>query len=611
MIQRLERHATLIFVVALLTIAGGVALANYRAARRLSAERLVLHTHDILSEIDAAVSELNEAEAKERGYALSGDESLVASFERASMRVEEHLANAIVLDADHDLQKRRLENLALAGRRALATMRATINERRPGSLDSVALAHEIEADEEVISSIRDSVDALERDERALLATRRRALDATSRHTFWAVFALGATSMAMLAVAYLTARSALRRALLAERRTVEANHELSLRVTELMRREHEITGLQRLSEALQLCLTSDEAHAAVARIIPSLVEASHEGFLAVANASTGCVERAAAWGALADDDSVGTMAAEDCCALRSGRPYVVRGEDGRLRCAHVSSTVRDYACLPLLAHGETLGILHVTLAPGEASRDSIDVSTIQHGDDVAALYESNEWPGTGRDSAHLALLRRAGGQIAVALANLALRERLEQQSVRDPLTGAFNRRYFEESLRKEILRASRNGRGLGLVMLDIDHFKQVNDQYGHDAGDEVLRSVADVIHRAVREADVVCRYGGEEFAVLLPEISTEVARQRAQSIVDACRSRRVVLGAGRAGQVSISAGLAHLSAGEGGSELIRRADTALYAAKHAGRDRLVEASSDESPSVVESHSAFTRSACPSD
>jgi diguanylate cyclase (GGDEF)-like protein len=598
MIQRLERHATLIFVVALLTIAGGVALANYRAARRLSAERLVLHTHDILSELDAVVSELNEAESKERGYELSGDESLVTSFERASMRVEERLANASALDADNDLQKRRLDNLALASRRALAAMRAAIDARRSGSLDSSALAHEVEADESVISGIRDSVAALERDERALLAARRRALDASSRHTFWTVFALGATSMAMLAVAYLTARSALRRARLAEHRTVDANNQLSLRVTELMRREHEITGLQRLSEALQLCLTSSEAYAAVARIIPALAETSREGFLAVTNASSGCVERVAAWGALAADDSIGTMASEDCCALRSGRPYVVRGEDGRLRCVHVSSAVRDYVCLPLLAHGETLGILHVTLAPGRVDGDSIGEPASRYDDEVTALYESNEWPGPGHDGARLALLRRAGGQIAVALANLALRERLEQQSVRDPLTGAFNRRYFEESLRREILRANRNGRGLALVMLDIDHFKQVNDTHGHDAGDEILRNVADVLHRSVREADVVCRYGGEEFAVLLPEISPETARVRAQGIVDACRARRVVLGAGRTGQVTISAGLAHLSAGDGGAELIRRADTALYAAKHAGRDRLVEAGSEESSSVAD-------------
>lgn len=598
MFRRLERHSTSFFLVALLAVAGGVVLADYHAAQRLAAERLVVHTHDVLSELDAAVASLSDAESEVRGYALSGNEELVTSFERAAVLAEEHLANAGTLDASDPLQRERVDALALASGRALATMRAFVHARRSGTMDSSALAREVEASEAGISEIRDSVRALERDERGLLAAREVALDLSVRHTSWAVFALGVASMVMLVIAYLTAWQALRRERVAERRSLEANHELRLRVADLVGREREIAGLQELSEALQICLTSEEAHTAIALIIPGLVETCTGGFLAVASSARGSMERVASWGTLAGDDSVAVIASGDCCALRGGRPYVVQAGSGHLRCAHVPEGVRDYVCLPLVAHGESLGVLHVALAPIDEEPDA-GADVLNRADDEPAYFrDSYEWPAPGHDGARLALLRRAGGQIAVTLANLALRERLERQSIRDPLTNAFNRRYFDESLDRDLLRARRNGRGLSLVLFDIDHFKSVNDKHGHDAGDEVLRAVARILHQGVRGADVVCRYGGEEFAIILPEIAPDVALGRIQSILAACRSHRVVLGKGGAVGVTISAGIAHFSPGESGVELTRRADAALYAAKRAGRDRLVEADAGESNAEAE-------------
>jgi diguanylate cyclase (GGDEF)-like protein len=133
------------------------------------------------------------------------------------------------------------------------------------------------------------------------------------------------------------------------------------------------------------------------------------------------------------------------------------------------------------------------------------------------------------------------------------------------------------------------------MLDVDHFKRFNDQHGHEAGDHVLRTVVDVLRRTVREEDLVCRYGGEEFVILLPEVALETARARAQAVVDACRAQPVTVQGQLVDGVTVSIGLA-MSAPDGsdGRELVRRADAALYAAKRAGRDRVVEAQSLDTP-----------------
>jgi len=183
----------------------------------------------------------------------------------------------------------------------------------------------------------------------------------------------------------------------------------------------------------------------------------------------------------------------------------------------------------------------------------------------------------------------GEQSALALANLRLRETLRSQSVRDPLTGLFNRRYMEETLEREIRRAERGARPLSVMMLDLDHFKQFNDTFGHSAGDSLLRELGTMLRANLRAGDIACRFGGEEFVLILPEAALNCARSRAEQLRETAKHLHVSHLGESLGPVTISLGVAAFPEhGASGEDLIENADAALYRAKSEGRDRVVVA-----------------------
>jgi diguanylate cyclase (GGDEF)-like protein len=172
-----------------------------------------------------------------------------------------------------------------------------------------------------------------------------------------------------------------------------------------------------------------------------------------------------------------------------------------------------------------------------------------------------------------------------------------QSIRDPLTGLLNRRYLDESLERELPNAIRKNRSLGLIMLDVDRFKKFNDMFGHDAGDTVLRELGDYLAKFIRRGDLACRYGGEEFTLILPECSLEDTRRRAEELRISfqqlsIKHRDIVLG-----KVTLSLGVAVLpDHGTTAVELLAAADGALLRAKEQGRDRVLIAEVSSNRSV---------------
>jgi diguanylate cyclase (GGDEF)-like protein len=183
-------------------------------------------------------------------------------------------------------------------------------------------------------------------------------------------------------------------------------------------------------------------------------------------------------------------------------------------------------------------------------------------------------------------------MALALANLKLRETLRNQAIRDALTGLFNRRYLEETMERELSRNKRQGTALGVIMLDLDHFKEYNDTYGHNSGDELLVALGQLIQDQVRREDIACRYGGEEFLLVMPGASTEVTLQRAQELNQAVKQLHTSSSSLK--PITISAGVAiYPNNGANAKDVIRAADAALYRAKAEGRDRVVVANGLES------------------
>jgi diguanylate cyclase (GGDEF)-like protein len=161
--------------------------------------------------------------------------------------------------------------------------------------------------------------------------------------------------------------------------------------------------------------------------------------------------------------------------------------------------------------------------------------------------------------------------------------LRKLSVTDSLTGVYNRRYFHERLSAELLRADRDQSSVAVVMLDIDHFKRVNDRFGHPVGDRVLQGICRILNQRLRRNDVLCRLGGEEFVVLCPGSNAEQAGQLARQLWDALRSEPLE----QVGRVTASFGVAGLAPGDDLEALLARADAGVYLAKQNGRDQVVE------------------------
>jgi len=244
-------------------------------------------------------------------------------------------------------------------------------------------------------------------------------------------------------------------------------------------------------------------------------------------------------------------------------YEVSDPPLRILCLHVTLP-QPYLCLPMMAHGEVLALLHVHPTSGTAMR----LTTTE----------------TQRS-----LLRVFAEYLALALSNLKLRDTLRQQSIRDPLTGLFNRRYLEETLALEIERAKRQEGPFSVMMLDLDHFKHFNDTYGHEAGDTVLEVLGGLLQRQVRGGDIACRYGGEEFALLLPGAALEAAHKRAEQLCAGVRTLALDYKGQSLGPLTVSVGVATFpNHGESAGLVLHAADTALYQAKHEGRDRVAVA-----------------------
>lgn len=347
---------------------------------------------------------------------------------------------------------------------------------------------------------------------------------------------------------------------AEQRSGEQARQLEELIVELQRAKDETAILRESSEFLNSAESLEEAFHIISRAAGAIFP-QWGGALASATDQVH-MQLAGRWG---EAEAFNTeFSSGDCWALRRGRAHHFVDDRSSLRCRHVHSPVdeplRPYLCIPMSANGETVGSLHL-MSPVALSKEQMDPQA--------------------------ARANRLGENLKLALSNLRLRAGLREQATRDGLTGLYNRRFMNDRLPIEIKRCEREGQTLVLAMIDVDHFKRINDQFGHEAGDTVLKSLGDLLRQRVRIYDLACRYGGEELVLIMPGCVLEDALEKLESIRLAVTAMNLTFNSAPLPMVTISVGIAHTTGGDA-DLLLKQADERLYHAKRTGRNRLVMA-----------------------
>jgi diguanylate cyclase (GGDEF)-like protein len=541
------------------------------------------HSHEVIARAQRLAAAVAQAQSSMRGFVITGADDFLTPYAQADQEVAETRAKLLELLRDRPTQLarvRRAVDLYVDWQQHAAE--PAILARRQQLMFGTGASPSGPTPEQLVSSRQGKRridefhqvlgELVEEEERVLEVRRRESRSASAYGSLLALWgplvALGVALLVTLAVALRTARvveavsqaaTDLSAGNLERRVEVHGSGELgdlarafNGMASHLAHKAGESYALSELGELLQASLNVPEVYTLFDRAVAQLLPGA-TGCVYLFNASRNLLVRAT-------DPSEGARVfePEGCWALRQGRPHLCEGNDP-LRCKHLDATdARDAICLPMNAQGETLGLVELSWDGQTPSREEM----VRVGETLAERF-------------------------GVTLANLKLRDRLRDQSIRDPLTGLFNRRYLEETFSRELERARRSQRPIGVLVLDVDHFKRLNDSQGHEAGDAILQELGKVLQSSFRTSDVACRFGGEEFVVVLPEATLEQAVERAERVRVKVSEMKVSRNGRTIGPVTASFGVS--AAPEDGTtaqELLRAADLALYRAKANGRDRVV-------------------------
>jgi diguanylate cyclase (GGDEF)-like protein len=534
----------------------------------------VLQSTRLIARVSQVRSEISSAQSSVRGFALTGKQSFLDPYRTALYELARWRDS---LDGEWssyrpEQRARVAQALELFFRWRDEIAEPVIEAHRPPTAETTAL---LVQGSPLLEEANGLLDGVSRRERDLLRVRMERSDSIAR--WGGLLAVVASVVAfgyVLVAGYLMTRRTVRaiesisrgaRALaggdLSRRVSLASDDELgamahafNVMAERLGERALQAQRLLELAQLLQVSLTTREVGELFETFVPRLVPATG-GRLFLHDAKKQTMDPLAIWG----PDQAETFRPSACWALRLGKTYHSSGGDGPI-CEH--GGVRRQVCslcVPMVVHGETLGLIQYVYDPGEQSP-----MVMRLGAEVAERF-------------------------AFTLSNLALRERLRDQSVRDALTGLFNRRYLDEMLEREIERARRSGQQLGVLMIDLDHFKTLNDLDGHETGDAVLREFGSLLLNEFRTGDEAFRYGGEEFVVLLPAAGVDEVLERARGLRERIARLRAVSAGKVVRPVTASMGVSAFPGdGATAAELLRAADEALLVAKRTGRDRVVAA-----------------------
>ena len=586
----------LIVVAALMFLAGLLIDASYQTSDSF---RWVTHSAEVIETTESALNELREAESGQRGFVITHNPAYARSFDKRIADAAADIATVVRTTTDNPLQHNRAREIAGLMAQRTVFLRQPLELGRHGDFAGATAVIASGRGRELMDAITVRARAFLEEERVLQAARSDSANQRLEQGKWLALA-GAGAVALLvAIGFSLLIRSIRRPLdtilcamtelgegahdvridgtmdsrefsrlakgynamadrlqsaiddqdQSERQLQAANAELLHKGETLRERGDVIELLGGMAHRMQAARTDGEL-ASIIRVFVPRVLPGLSGALYAHNNSRNLLSAVAGWGDFEVD--LHGFAPDQCWALRRGQSHSVAEPGADIVCGHVQPD-ETYHCEPLLAGGEVIGVLYLRGRVEAESRFRLTVLT---------------------------------ENIASALVNHSLQRSLREQTIRDPLTGLFNRRYMEETLKLEIARASRSGTPLSLVMCDVDHFKRFNDEFGHDAGDAVLQAVAAEMRSRFRDGDVLCRFGGEEFTIIAPGTTAEALMDRVEQARQSIGDLNIRHAGRTLGTTTMSFGIATWvqDMDRDGSALVRAADTALYQAKRSGRNR---------------------------
>ncbi len=545
--------------IATLVILLAVATLSYRSIRQLEGrmhEESLIHRR--LTAIEVLQSRIKDSQRGMRGFVITGEARYLQPYFFARGSFDRDLADLRTMSAQspEQLQNlRRVENLI---RDELSTHQHIIEVRSNQGFEAAQTAVGTGMDKQSMDELQQVIEEIRKKETASLDQGNRTIEAHAKNTTLAL-ALGTfIILGLLTSAYSLIRQKMDQYREAEEKAEELN-------CQLQASNRDISLLHQSAEMLQSCQTSEEAYLVIRHSVEKLLEAE-SGALFLMKDSKNYLESVSMIGSGYNGETV--FSPEACWALRRGLPHQSGGTLDPPSCPHLRLPEKVSAlCIPLVAQGETLGVLTLLEVA-----DHLDFNTLDGAPSKQKLA--------------LALSE----SVALSLANIKLREALRSQSICDALTGLYNRRYIEETLERELRRAERKQLHLGFVMMDLDHFKQFNDTFGHEAGDLLLKEFSIFVQARIRKEDIFCRYGGEEFVLIFPETSLQDTVHRADQIRESLQHLYLIHQGKPLGAVTVSAGVSAYPDHGLVHSLLQVADAALYRAKTKGRNRVVSGQS---------------------
>jgi len=553
-LSRLQLRILLPFLIALLVIAANAAVSYYGLHTLIATQAPVARTQEIKERLTNLSRHLLQAESSKRGFLLTQQLEYLTPYDSAVEQAHTLIVELAALTRDTPQQRKRLETLRSLYLDKTAEMNRAIELTNAGKHAEALLLMQHGTELHVMENLRQQLEEMLNAEEQALATRTREVQGALR---WSAIAVGvgiALNTLLLVVLYLQVAHALREQHRNQAALLERNAELDTSLQQIEQYNLHNSMMGEMSKLLQVCNDLPEALKVVSTYLPPLLPETSAGLYLFAS-SRNYLELVSTWGKSVFDRHI---LPEDCWAIRKGQVFYnhAPGGETHLACAHERNGHMG-CCIPLMAQGEIVGLftLHYQSMDGNPPDEALLTSICEH--------------------------------ISLAISNIRLKAALKQQSIKDGLTGLNNRRLFEDALNRELARLTRTGKPLAVVIMDIDHFKRFNDTHGHEAGDIVLREVAQTMAGLTRSSDVLCRYGGEEFCLLLPEAGPQAAIDKAELLRERVCALKVQHQGTLLEPVTMSFGIAVAPwHGDSIEQLVREADIALYKAKSSGRNRVV-------------------------